>query len=231
MRESIRACFRENGPYLNVIRKEKEAAIPRLYQEMIGEGELALNIGSASVSYGKNCINMDIRAFRNIQVLGDAHELPFASGTFRLCILSAVLQYCSHPEKVVREVYRILAPGGIAVIDVPFMQPVCGPHDLHRFSHDGLIGLFEKMEILRCETSIPFGSAMAFYVQTLVMSSVANPYLRVALANLASVFLLPLSFLRITRKKSYAGALLLVARKPHDPAGCEDERRSPCCRS
>lgn len=47
---------------------------------------------------------------------GEARALPFADGSFDGVLLSLVLQQLADPERAVREAYRVLRPGGRAVV-------------------------------------------------------------------------------------------------------------------
>jgi SAM-dependent methyltransferase len=49
-----------------------------------------------------------------------------------LCI--EVLQYVTAPDTAVREMARVLAPGGAVVLAVPFLHRADGPADRHRFT-------------------------------------------------------------------------------------------------
>ena len=49
----------------------------------------------------------------------DAMALPFRDAAFDRVYCSEVLEHVLDPEAVVREMHRVLAPGGIAVISVP----------------------------------------------------------------------------------------------------------------
>jgi SAM-dependent methyltransferase len=42
----------------------------------------------------------------------DAHDLPFGDGTFDAVIINFTLMWAKHPERVLAEVGRVLAPGG-----------------------------------------------------------------------------------------------------------------------
>lgn len=51
-------------------------------------------------------------------VEGDAHAMPFEDGAFDFVAVSFVLMHLVHPEQVIRECARVLAPGGrLCVID------------------------------------------------------------------------------------------------------------------
>jgi SAM-dependent methyltransferase len=50
---------------------------------------------------------------------GDAMALPFADGAFDRVFCSEVLEHVLEPEAVVREMRRVLAAGGHAVVSVP----------------------------------------------------------------------------------------------------------------
>jgi len=52
-------------------------------------------------------------------VRSDAMALPFRDGAFDRVYCSEVLEHVLDPESVIREMRRVLAPGGIAVISVP----------------------------------------------------------------------------------------------------------------
>ena len=52
-------------------------------------------------------------------VRSDAMALPFRDGAFDRVYCSEVLEHVLDPESVIREMHRVLAPGGIAVISVP----------------------------------------------------------------------------------------------------------------
>ncbi|HYD47387.1 MAG TPA: class I SAM-dependent methyltransferase [Terriglobales bacterium] len=49
-------------------------------------------------------------------VQGDAQELPFATGSIDHVVIRSALCYCGDPAQVLREVLRVLVPGGSACI-------------------------------------------------------------------------------------------------------------------
>lgn len=61
-----------------------------------------------------------------------AGQLPFAGGTFDLICCSLVLSYLKRPEALLRELYRLLKPGGIFVTSS--MKPHCDLSVIYRDS-------------------------------------------------------------------------------------------------
>ncbi len=70
--------------------------------------------------------------------------LPWDDGRFDTAILSSVLEHVHRPEQLLREVARILSPGGRLVMNVPFFYWIHeAPHDYFRYTEFGLRRLAE----------------------------------------------------------------------------------------
>jgi len=69
----------------------------------------------------ENFINVDIelRVKPDIIVNLDHCPYPFKDETFELIEMNHVLEHLQNPFKVMKEIYRILKPGGIVIIKVP----------------------------------------------------------------------------------------------------------------
>lgn len=174
-----------------------------------------LNVGSKSARLGDRCINLDIAPQAGVDVVGDAHMLTshFPRECFDTVVLSAVLQYCHDPRRVLREAAAVLKPGGILAIDAPFIQQYCPDGaDLWRFTQDGLRQLcpphFEVMEVT---VAIPAGSAVACVAQTMGRGAGGGWRAKAAGAAL-SLALWPLKFLG-NQSVDAAGAFVMLARK------------------
>jgi SAM-dependent methyltransferase len=174
-----------------------------------------LNVGSKNRRLTKECINFDVVEGPEVDVVGDAHELSsyFPLETFDTVALCAVLQYCKDPRRVLEHAERVLKPGGVLLIDAPFLQPYCydGP-DLWRFTADGLRELCPpKCRVLEISVAIPCGPALAFASQTALRGS-GTSLASLIVFSCASLVLWPLKHLRLSNLET-AGALLLIARK------------------
>jgi SAM-dependent methyltransferase len=60
---------------------------------------------------------------RDADVLTDVHVLPFRDASFDHVITNAVLEHTANPFVAVREVARVLKPGGVFSGSVAFMEP------------------------------------------------------------------------------------------------------------
>ena len=80
----------------------------------------------------------------DVDVLADAATLPFADAAFDCVIATEVLEHCADPAAVVREVARVLRPGGVALLTTPFMVGLHEmPHDYFRYTPSALRALTE----------------------------------------------------------------------------------------
>jgi len=78
----------------------------------------------------------------NPDIIGDIHHLPLADNSIDAIICIAVLEHVEEPHQAVREMYRVLKPGGMAYIYVPFLyyyHPLKGYYgDFFRYTIDGI---------------------------------------------------------------------------------------------
>jgi SAM-dependent methyltransferase len=71
--------------------------------------------------------------------LVDAHALPFKDNTFPLVASDAFLEHVRYPHAAIREMARVLQPGGTIVGEVAFLQPF---HDsYYHMTHEGILDL------------------------------------------------------------------------------------------
>ncbi len=56
----------------------------------------------------------------------DIHEMPFEDNHFDVVLCNHVLEHVADDIKAMREIHRVLKPGGWALMQVPFFSPVPG---------------------------------------------------------------------------------------------------------
>ena len=92
---------------------------------------------------------IDIYLASSVDVVCDAHYLPYANESFDGVWIQAVLEHVVEPQVVVAEIYRVLRASGIVYAETPFMQQVHeGAFDFTRFTVLGHRYLFRDFEIV-----------------------------------------------------------------------------------
>jgi len=80
------------------------------------------------------------RAHPNLDVVCDiTARIPFEDQSFDTVYCCSVLEHTEQPALALAEMFRVLRPGGCAVVSVPFVFYVHGaPHDYFRFTRHGV---------------------------------------------------------------------------------------------
>jgi SAM-dependent methyltransferase len=78
--------------------------------------------------------------------LADAHRLPFRDASFDLVISTAVLEHCYFPHLVMREIHRVLRPGGSALMGASFWEKWHGESFFH-FTPNGIYAVCTQAKL------------------------------------------------------------------------------------
>jgi SAM-dependent methyltransferase len=126
--------------------------------------------------YASEYVGVDVVDNPHADLTGSIEALPVEDGSFQLVLCSQVLEHCEDPAAGVREIRRVLAPGGCALSSthgVFVYHPA--PHDRWRWTHEGLRYLFEQhaewseLEVTPASgTSACVAMLLAFYLDLLV---------------------------------------------------------------
>ena len=76
-----------------------------------------LNIGCGLSFEGD--VRVDLRKTKAVNLIADAHFLPFKDQSFSQIICTEVLEHVNSPIKVLKEIKRVMRKGGLALITVP----------------------------------------------------------------------------------------------------------------
>jgi SAM-dependent methyltransferase len=92
-------------------------------------------------------IALDHRARPDIDLIGDAHRLPFGDATVDAIVCTEVFEHLIDPPAAARELIRILKPGGRLVLTTRFCFPLHDrPADYWRFTSYTLARLFAPLD-------------------------------------------------------------------------------------
>lgn len=73
-------------------------------------------------------------------VYGDACNVPLRGDCMDAVMLFEVLEHVPDPDAALAEISRVLRPGGVLLLSVPFMYPIHNaPFDFHRFTRHALM--------------------------------------------------------------------------------------------
>jgi len=159
-----------------------------------------VNLGSGPRVIGENIINVDIYPYKEVEVVSDLTSLPFESDSVALIVCDNVLEHVTEPTKAVREMYRILEPGGMAYISTPFLYPFhSSPSDYHRWTHQGLRHLLREFKII--EIGVRGGAMSGLTIWLCYMSasifSFGSVRLHTLILNLTLFVFFPIKFIDI----------------------------------
>jgi SAM-dependent methyltransferase len=86
-----------------------------------------LHLGSGNVPCtDPRVVSFDVLPCENVDIVGEAEELPFRDDVFDLVDSGAVFEHLRDPLRAIKEVKRVIAPGGRYLIDTAFLQSYHG---------------------------------------------------------------------------------------------------------
>ena len=174
-------------PTLNVIPKKSLRVIRN---EVFRPGATVVNIGSGGLSgcgyrlwedvmsSEANVYHLDIEQTPTVAVLGDAHRLPFEDCSVDSLLCQAVIEHVQNPQKVVDEAHRVLKPGGMLYLEVPFLQGFhADPYDYQRYTLEGLRVITKAFDERMSGVSVGPVCALIWLLRDGFSSCFSSPYL------------------------------------------------------
>lgn len=112
---------------ISIFRAEFEKAI---IPKIAGKRGLILEIGCSTAMYryiyNEMYIGLDLHSKEfpesdkdHCFIVGNGYNLPFKSGCFDFVFCGAILEHTEYPEKIIKEIYRVLKGNGKTFIGVP----------------------------------------------------------------------------------------------------------------
>jgi len=145
-----------------------------------GNGARVLVVGGSIVGDGMDkfveskqlwFVESDVSFGPRTQIIFDGHAIPYRDGSFDCVIVQAVLEHVLDPIQCVKEIHRVLSPGGVVYAETPFMQQVHGgPYDFTRFSRSGHRRLFRNFTEVKAGMTAGTGTSLAWSYQYFLLA-------------------------------------------------------------
>lgn len=202
----------------------------RSFADRIPNGSRVLDAGAGELQYAKHFSHcrytgLDLAIgdrqwdYSRLDVIADLAALPFEDGSFETAINIVVLEHTPEPSCALREIARVLQPGGRLMIVVPQQWEVHQePNDFYRYTRYGLTWLLEEAGFSKLKIE-PIGGYFTLLARRLLNSAtffqqglrwLVFPF-AVAMSGFLALILPKLDFL--DREKNFTLAYVCVAEK------------------
>lgn len=141
---------------LNSSRVRLEQEI-KAFSELVESGSLLLDAGSGHSPY-QQCFSHALyfstdlmrseREYSKPSFICDLTNIPIKTNGFNHIVFTQVVEHLMEPESAIKELQRILIPGGLLLISGPlFYEEHEAPYDFRRFTQYGLREMFKKVNL------------------------------------------------------------------------------------
>ena len=116
------------------------------FETLIKRPGAILSVGGGPRRVHPRLRNLNILCADGVDIIGTAYALPMRDASLAGIHCEAVLEHLEFPDTAVREMFRVLEPGGIVFAATPFLQPYHGyPDHYQNFTLRGHTRLFERV--------------------------------------------------------------------------------------
>lgn len=115
---------------------------------------------------GIRALSLDIDPERQPDIVGSIEALTmFGDASVDALFCIEVLEHVSRPDVAVKEIWRVLRPGGFLIGSTPFLLGIHdAPHDYYRFTRHGVHQLFLDFEEVELRERNGYFSAVAVLI-------------------------------------------------------------------
>jgi uncharacterized protein YbaR (Trm112 family) len=134
-----------------VVRHEYLPWVHRVILQSLLDNQVVLDIGSGNMAFDDQCIiRMDVTWSPYVDLVADAHALPFLPGSLDYIFSLAVIEHLRNPFQAAQSMYQALKDGGFIYHECNFVFAYHGyPHHYFNASLQGLEQVFAQFTALR----------------------------------------------------------------------------------
>ena len=112
----------------------------------LADDQVVLDLGSSNIAIDDPCIiRLDVKLTPYVDVVADAHVLPFRNESLDYVMSLAVLEHLRQPFQAGKEMFRVLKRGGYVYADTNFVFTYHGyPHHYFNYTIHGLDQVFSS---------------------------------------------------------------------------------------
>ncbi len=106
--------------------------------------ELIKKNGDIDEYIGMDLPNSEVYSTSQPDLYWDGYNIPLENSTIDSVLLTEVLEHCPEPQKVLRDINRVLKPNGVVVFSVPFIWYLHeSPWDFYRYTPYAIEKMFK----------------------------------------------------------------------------------------
>ena len=219
----------------------------RSLSDTVRPEEVLLDVGAGDCQYkpyfvGKcKYISQDVGGkdkcftYDQIDIRSEIYNIPLPDASADIILCTQVLEHLKYPVRALKEMHRLLKPGGRLYLTVPFAADEhMLPYDYFRYTRYGLDFLMREQGFLPPEISPQGGRfiMMGKNIKDLLPLLTSRPALQKTLWLLQAPVVVPLLFVlyfldTLDKDKHLTHNYDVIARKPLNPAATSAKQMSP----
>lgn len=194
---------------------QADPRIPSLL-DGLAPGAVVVDLGAGGRQISPDTICVDFLPLASTDVVADVERLPFRDGSVDVVVATGLLEHVVDERACIAEMARVLRPGGVAHVEMPFLQQYHDdPIDNRRMTVPGLERAMARAGFATRHKGVHIGptvtlATLATYYLALLFEGRSLPLkvLSTGVFFVSSVLLWPLKFLdRFLLRKASAHRL------------------------
>jgi SAM-dependent methyltransferase len=180
-----------------------EPQIERVLSELKSPDARVVDLGAGGRRVSPRAICVDFLPLSSTDLVADVQRLPLRDGSVDLVIATGLFEHVVDERALMEEIHRVLRPGGVAHIEMPFLQQYHDdPIDCRRMTVSGLelamhrSGFQTQRSGVHIGPSVTIATLLSYYAALLCEGRhVVFKALSTLVFAVVSVILWPLKFL------------------------------------